>query len=51
MSARKADETYAEYCVRRVVQHYHNKLRARGRLFWDSSKKGTYRRPKPVSAI
>lgn len=51
MNARKDSETYAEYCVRRLALQYREKLRARGRLFWDSAKQGTYRRPKPVSAI
>lgn len=43
---RGVNETFPAYCKRRFAGNEYVKSRRRGVVFWDSSRRGTYRREK-----
>lgn len=42
MSARKKDETFADYRVRRTAEKLATAVALKGTVIWQSSKQGTY---------
>lgn len=45
-NVRKANETQKDFRARRKEECKADKLRAKGRIVWDSAKQGTYERAK-----
>ena len=50
-NVRKAEESFEDYKIRRLVQNELMKIYLKGRLFWDSNKEGTYKKSTKDSAL